>query len=147
METAKAEINVHINNTPEGVMEYIADVRNRPLFLSVLKSVTDIKGDPSAVGTSWKWTAAGLGMEFEGVGRCVEYKPGQLYVSKTEGGIEGAVTYRVQREAQGTKLTIESEYGIPGKISSRLPVQKVVELLTRTEAERVGESLKVILDR
>ena len=79
--------------------------------------------------------------------RCVEYKPGQLYVSKTEGGIEGAVTYRVQREAQGTKLTIESEYGIPGKISSRLPVQKVVELLTRTEAERVGESLKVILDR
>ena len=143
MKTVKAEVTVQIKNSPETVLKYIADVSNRPLFLSVLKTVSDIEGDLSAVGTTWKWTAAAFGMQFSGIGRCVEHQPGRRYVSKTEGGIEGTVTYQVEPEGEGTKLTIQSECGIPGK----LPGQNVLEAMNRTESERIGESLKAILDR
>lgn len=85
----------------------------------MLKSVSDIKGDPSAAGSTWKWTAAGFGMEFEGIGRCVKHQPGRLYVSKTEGGIEGTITYRAEADGEGTKLSIESECRIPGQVLSR----------------------------
>lgn len=143
MNTVRAQVVVHIKNTPEAVLAYIADVRNRPLFLSVLKTVSDIQGDPSAMGTTWKWTAGAFGMEFQGIGRCVEHQPGRLYVSKTEGGIEGTVTYRVEPEGNGTKLSIDSECAMPAK----LPAQNVLERMNRTEAERIGEGLKAILDR
>jgi uncharacterized membrane protein len=142
MKTVKAHVDVHIKNTPEAVFAYVADVRNRPLFLSVLKTVSDIQGDPSAVGTTWKWTSAAFGMEFQGIGRCVDHQPGRLYSTKTEGGIEGTVSYRVEPEKDGTNLTIDSECAMPGN----LPAQNVLENMNRTEAERIGESLKAILD-
>ena len=45
------DATAHIDNKPEAVIGYIADVRNRPLYLPSLKSVTDIKEAPG--GTTW----------------------------------------------------------------------------------------------
>ena len=88
MSKKTAEVNVQINNTPEAVIEYIADVNNRALYLPSLKSVSDVQGEPTEVGTSWRWTWLMLGVEFEGVGRSVAYEPGRRYVFVTEGGID-----------------------------------------------------------
>jgi carbon monoxide dehydrogenase subunit G len=143
MTPVKAQAVVHVNNTPEAVLAYIADVRHRPLFLSMLKTISDVQGDPSAEGTTWKWTAGAFGVEFRGTARCLTHQPGRLYVSKTEGDVEGTVSYRVEPEGDGTRLTIESECLMP----TRLPLQAVLERMNRAEAERLGESLKAILDR
>ena len=80
------ELTAQIANTPEAVIDYVSQVRNRPLFFPSLKSISDVKGDPKSVGTSWKWTFATLGMEFQGTGRCLQHVPGKLYSFSTEGG-------------------------------------------------------------
>lgn len=147
MTTRNFEVSIRIENTAEAVIGYIADVRNRPLYLASLKSVSDIKGDPSAVGTTWKWTWVALGMEFEGIGRCLEHDPGRYYSFKTEGGIASKWSYRAEPEAEGTKLTLQVEYEIPDKVLPRLRSDSMAEAMRKSEADRVTQNLKVILDR
>ena len=141
------QVAVHIENTPEAVIKYVADVRNRPLFFPSLKSVSDIKGDPSAVGTTWRWTFVALATEFQGTARCLEHQPGKLYSFQTAGGIESKFTYRAQPDKKGTKLTIDLEYTIPQPMESRLPTTKIADAMKKAEADQVIQNLKVILDK
>jgi carbon monoxide dehydrogenase subunit G len=138
---------VHVENTPEAVIAYVSDVRNRPLYLPALKSVSEIKDGPGGVGTTWKWTWLALGMEWEGVGRSLKCEPGKLYAFKTEGGIESTWTYTAEPEAKGTKLTIHVDYDIPEKAKSLIPAASTVEMMKQTETDRVVQNLKSILDR
>lgn len=141
------EANASINNKPEAVMSYIADVRNRPLYLPPLKTVSDIKGDPAGVGTTWKWVWVSLGMEFQGTGRCLKYEPGKVYSFKTEGGLSSTWTYTAQPEGDGTRLTIRVEYDVPESAKGRLPAVSVTDSIKKAETERVVQNLKVILDQ
>lgn len=147
MSQGEVSVTVHIHNTPETVMGYIADVRNRPFFLGPLKSVDIIQGEPDAVGTRWKWTWLALGMEFEGVGECVQYEPAKSYTFKTEGGIASTWTYLAEADGDGTKLTIKAEYEVPQSAVSRLPVASVAEKMKQGEAQRVADNLQIILNR
>jgi carbon monoxide dehydrogenase subunit G len=141
------DVQAHIDNTPEAIIGYIADVRNRPLYLPSLKSVSDIQGEPSAAGTSWRWTWVSLGMEFEGRGRCLQHEPGKLYSFRTEGGIASTWTYRAEGEGKGTRLSIHIEYEIPERARPRLPSDAIAEAMKKTEADRVVQNLKHILDQ
>jgi carbon monoxide dehydrogenase subunit G len=137
----------HIANTPEAVIAYVADPRHRPLFFPSLKSVSDVKGDPTAVGTTWKWTFSALAVDFQGTGRCTQHQPGKLYAFKTEGGIESTFTYRAEPDGKGTKLTIDLEYKVPDHMLSKLPATAVADAMKKSEAERVMQNLKHILDQ
>ena len=147
MTTGRIETTVSIDNTPEAVMNYVADIRNRPLFLGPLKSVTDIQGEPTAEGTRWKWIWAALGMEFEGSGQCLKHEPGKLYRFRTEGGIASTWTYTAEPAGNGTRLTIAVEYEVPQRAAGRLPTGAVAEKMKKAEADRVAENLQVILSR
>ena len=96
-----------IANTPDAVLGYIADVRNRTFFLPSLKAVSNVKGEPASANTTWTWTWVLMGMEFLGTGRSLRYEPGKMYSFKTEGGIESTWTYTVAPEGKGTRLTIQ----------------------------------------
>jgi carbon monoxide dehydrogenase subunit G len=139
--------DAHIDNSPEAVIEYIADVRNRPLFLPMLKSVSDIQGDPAAAGTTWKWTWAVLGMEFEGRARCLEHEPGHRYSFQSEGGIESRWTYQAEAEGSGAKLTVDLEYTVPERAIPLLPIDSAAEAMRKAEIDRAVQNLKTILDR
>jgi Polyketide cyclase / dehydrase and lipid transport len=140
MTKQKVQTSTHIENTPEAVMSYIAEVRNRPLYLPSLKSIEDIKG--AGAGTTWKWTWVIFGVEFQGVGRCLDYQPGKLYSFRTEGGIESTWTYRAVADAKGTQLTIELEYTVPERVLPRLRADP-----HKAEVEQVVQNLKTILDK
>ena len=147
MTQGEVSVTVHIHNTPEAVMAYIADVRNRPFFLGPLKSIEILQGEPDAVGTCWKWTWLALGMEFEGVGECLQYEPGKSYSFKTEGGIASKWTYQAEADGDCTNLTIQAEYEVPESAVSRLPVASVAEKMKQGEAQRVADNLQIILNR
>ena len=95
-----------IDNTPETVLGYIADVRNRTFYLPSLKAITDVQGEPTSASTTWKWTWVLIGMEFTGTGKSVAYEPGKRYAFKTDGGIDSTWTYTVAPEGKGTRLTL-----------------------------------------
>jgi carbon monoxide dehydrogenase subunit G len=141
------EVTTNIENTPEAVLNYIADVNHRPLYLPSLKSVSDVKPNPAGPGTTWRWTWVALGLEFNGAGRCLKYEPGRLYSFKTEGGIESTWTYTVEPAGQGTKLTIHVDYDLPEKARPKLPSEKMADSMRKTEADQVIQNLKHILDR
>jgi hypothetical protein len=147
MRTRALHFTAQIQNSPKAVMSYIADVRHRPLFLPSLKSVFDIQGDPVAVGTTWKWKWVALGIEFEGVGRCISYEPGRQYALRTEGGITSSWTYRAEAEGGGTRLTLDLEYEIPEKALGRLPTDAILDAVRKSEADHAIHNLKLILDQ
>jgi len=136
-----------IRNTPTAVISYVADPRNRPLFFPSLKTISDIEGEPTSTGTSWKWTFAALGMEFQGRGRCVQHEPGRLYSFNTEGGIQSTFTYRAEAEGDGTRLTISIDYDVPENAKSKLPAEDRAKKMREDEAQRVLENLQTILDQ
>ena len=147
MSEGHVDVRVEISNSPEAVIEYVADCRNRPLFLGPLKSIGDIQGDPSAVGTRWKWTWVALGMEFEGTGECLQHEAGRLYAFKTKGGVASSWTYRAEPRGEESTLTIDVDYEVPASVAGKLPTSDVAERMKKNEAERVAENLKVILAR
>src|SRR5207248_167490 len=142
MAKQKNQATMQIACAPEGVLGFIADVRNRTRFLPSLKSLTDIQGDPAAAGTTWKWKFNLLGQEFAGTGRSLKFEPGRLYSFQTEGGLESTWTYRAEPAGGGTKLTIDVEFTVPEALASRLPSGTAFESLKKAEADLVTHNLK-----
>ena len=146
MSKSTVQTEVSINNTPEAVIGYVADVNNRPLFLPSLKSVSDIEGEPTAVGTTWRWKWNMLGAELEGTGRCLEHTPGRRYSFATEGGIASTFTYEATATDGGMNLTIRVDFEVPETLLSRLGLESLLESLKKGDADQAAQNLKVILD-
>lgn len=134
-----------IDNTPEAVLGYIADVRNRTFYLPSLKAISNVQGEPASASTTWTWTWALLGMEFTGTARSTAYQPGKLYSFKTEGGIDSTWTYTATPEGKGTRLTIQVEYEPPASILARLVGDS--QGRHQAEVDQVLQNLKTVLDR
>jgi polyketide cyclase/dehydrase/lipid transport protein len=147
MKTKALQFDAYIENAPETVMAYIADVRNRPFFLPSLKSVSDLSGDTLVPGSTWRWRWVALGIEFEGMGHCLAYEPGREYAFRTEGGIGSTWTYRATAERTGTRLRVDIQYEAPPAVLGRLPSEAILEPLRRSEASTAIHNLKSILDR
>src|SRR5260370_15525292 len=145
MTVQQVRANGVIDNTPEAVLAYVADVRNRAFYLPSLKAVTNIKGEPASASTTWTWTWVLLGMEFVGTGRSVAYQPGKMYSFKTEGGIESTWTYTVAPEGKGTRLAIQVEYQPPTGVLARLRGDP--QTRHQAEVDQGLQNLKAILDR
>jgi hypothetical protein len=134
-----------IDNTPESVLGYIADVRNRTFYLPSLKAISNIQGEPASASTTWKWTWVLMGMEFVGTGRSIAYEPAQRYSFKTEGGIDSTWTYTVAPEGKTTRLSIQVEYQPPTSVLARLRGES--QARHQAEVDHVLQNLKSILDR
>jgi carbon monoxide dehydrogenase subunit G len=145
MTAQQVKASVVIDNTPEKVLGYIADVRNRTFFLPSLKAITDVKGDPASANTAWTWTWVLMGMEFVGTGRSLAYEPGKRYSFKTEGGIESTWTYTAAPEGKGTRLTVQVEYQPPAGVLAKL--RGDAQTRHQAEVDQVLRNLKTILDR
>jgi carbon monoxide dehydrogenase subunit G len=148
MSSRTVDVSTQIDNTPEAVLAYIADVRNRQYYLPALKSITDIKDAGNyGAGTSWKWTWQALGMEFTGTAECLKYEPGKLYSFRTEGGMASTWTYRAEPEGGGTKLSIHVEYEVPEGLLARIRGAGDAAQMEKDVSEQVLQRLKTVLDR
>jgi len=145
MSLQQVTASASINNTPDAVLGYIADVRNRTFYLPSLKSITNVQGGPAGAGTTWNWIWVLFGLEFVGSARSLGYKPGQSYSFKTEGSIESTWTYTVAPEGKGTHLSIRVEYQPPSSILGRL--KGGTQASHQAEVDLVIHNLKTILDQ
>lgn len=137
---------VYIKAEPQKVLDYIANVENHPAFISSLKSVDNITGDPKEAGTDWDWTYIMAGVEIKGKAETVNFESGKLYSYKTLSGLVSTFTYSVESGDGGTKLTIDVVYELPDNVLAKVLDKSVVERLNSEEAERAGETLQAILE-
>ena len=135
-----------INNKPDQIMNYIADVRNHPAFIGPLKSVANVNGDPKQAGTSWDWTFVMAGVEFTGRAETVSYENGRKFSYKTTTGVQSTFTYSAEPQGNGVKVTVDVTYEVPEALLSRMQTA-VVEKLNDAEGARAVENLKAILDQ
>jgi carbon monoxide dehydrogenase subunit G len=146
MSKQNIQVAVPINVTPQAVIEFVADIRNRAKYLQSLKSISDIQREAGEVGTSWRWKWDLLGKEFEGTGRCVEYEAGQRYSFVTEGGIASRFTYAAEPQGAGTLLTIDVEFEVPQSLSGQ---EGLAELLAsaKQRGQEAVQNLKAIFEQ
>jgi uncharacterized membrane protein len=132
------------NVAPQKLIDYIADVRNHPAFLSALKSVENVNGDSKKKGTSWDWTFVMAGVEVKGRAETVDYAEGKLYSFKTTSGIESVFRYSVESENGGTRLTMEVTYEVPNHVLAKVANKAIVERANDEEGKRAVENLQTI---
>ena len=135
-----------INNKPDQIMNYIADVKNHPAFIGPLKSVANVNGDPKKAGTSWDWTFVMAGVEFTGRAETVSYESERKFSYKTTTGVLSTFTYSAEPQGNGVKVTVDVTYEVPQALLSRMQAA-VVEKLNDAEGARAVENLKAILDQ
>ena len=134
-----------IKAEPSKVLEYIANVKNHPAFISALKSIENLHGDPKHVGEGWDFTFVMGGIEVKGKAETAQYEEGKVYSFKTTSGIDSTFTYSVASENEGTRLTMDVEYDIPQNVIAKMMDKAVVERLNDQEGDRAVENLQAIL--
>ncbi len=139
------QANVYIKNTPEKVINFISDIRNRAKYQQSLKSVTDIQGEAGQIGSTWKWKWELMGSDFEGLGRCVEYEQGQRYSFVTEGQIDSKFSYEAQAENDGTNLTVTVHFDVPESLLEQAAIEHLIGAAQQRGNEAV-QKLKAILE-
>jgi carbon monoxide dehydrogenase subunit G len=146
MSKQNIQATASINSSPEAVISFVADIRNRLKYLQSLKSISDIQGEPGEVGSSWRWTWDLLGQEFKGTGRCVEYEAGRRYSFVTEGGIASQFTYQAEPQGEGTNLTIDVEFDVPEALAGQEGLDDLLANAKQRGQEAV-QSLKAMLEQ
>ena len=145
MSSQRASSQVRINNSPQAVIDYISNSENRPLYLSSLKSISNIEGE--SVGGTWTWCWTLLGIDFEGTAACTQHEAGQCYAFETKGGIESTFIYRAEADGEGTQLTMQVNFELPESALSHAGINNWLASSKQQEADATLENLKTILDQ
>ena len=118
------DAETQINCSPEKVISFIGDVRNREQYVPALKEITLTEGgdDPSAQKWNWKFDIMGLALE--GTAHCTNYEAGHSYEFATQGGAESSWRYNAEAAGDGTKLSLHVDYSLPDEVLSHLPSRR-----------------------
>jgi uncharacterized membrane protein len=137
--------SVTLSKDPGMVIDYIADVRNHPAFISALRSVSELSGESNRVGTTWKWTFVMAGVEIEGSAKTTTFESGKEFAYKTTGGVSSQFSYRVEKSGSDNTLVVEINYEPPPGVLGKIVDATIVERQNEAEADRTVQNLRTIL--
>ena len=147
MSTQNVQVTVSISNTPEAVIAFVSDIRNRAKYLQSLKSVSDIQGEPGEVGATWRWIWDLLDHEFEGTGRCTDFQAGRRYAFVTEGGIASQFSYQAEPQGEGTNLTIDVDFEVPAALLAGQEGLDGLLAIAKQRGQEAVQGLKQMLEQ
>lgn len=136
--------SIPISAPVEKVFEYINTPTNLPEIWPSMIDAKDIQRLPNG-GNKFRWVYKMAGMRFEGISEDIDVVPHQQVVSKTEGGLESTVTWALQPEGEGTKVTFQAEYKVPIPLLGKL-AEAIIVKLNEHEAEVLLANLKTRME-
>jgi len=142
----KVTKSVFLSAEPTRIIDYIAGVGNHPAFISALKKVENIKGDPKQSGSTWDWTFVMAGVEVKGKAEGTGCTPGKSFGFRTTTGIKSTFNYRVEPAKGGATLTLDVDYEVPQNVLAKIVDKAVVERMNEEEGERTVKNLKTIFE-
>jgi uncharacterized membrane protein len=92
---------------------------------------SDFSGPYDQVGTTYAWKMKMMGFEMKGTSTVVEVEPLKLLRERTDSGAAQDTYYRFEPEGDATRVTVASDYEMPGHIPGFLK-----NLMTRSFFER-----------
>jgi uncharacterized membrane protein len=130
--------DILVNAPLQQVFEMAYDFESVPQWMVGMEEVRNISPGERGVGSSFEWTYNMVGAKFNGSSRIVSFEPSRKVVIESTGGIDSIWTWTYAAEGEGTRLTCDMEYTVPGaglgKIADRLFVE-------RTNAKNLEQSL------
>ena len=136
--------SIPISAPVEKVFEYINTPTNLPEIWPSMIDAKDIQRLSNG-GNKFRWVYKMAGMRFEGISEDIDVVPHQQVVSKTEGGLESTVTWALQPEGEGTKVTFQAEYKVPIPLLGKL-AEAIIVKLNEHEAEVLLANLKTRME-
>ena len=96
-------------------------------------------------GHSFRWTYKMAGMRLEGATEDTEVIANQRVVSKSKGGVDSTITWTLQPEGKGTKVTFEVDYTVPIPLLGKL-AESVIVKVNEQEAVTILANLKARME-
>jgi uncharacterized protein YndB with AHSA1/START domain len=126
-------VTVELPHPPASVFAFLADPRNRPLWQTSLRGVTDIDEGTPQTGMHWRdVTKVGIKPSME----ITELTPYRVLTETGRWrGIAGLLRLRFVRTPQGTRLTAE------GHLSGRGPFTVIAALSGRWAPQTIRKDL------
>jgi uncharacterized membrane protein len=140
---AKVEGTIHINVSPEQVLETVLTITSLPKWIPSLEKVWDVQG--KGAGCTYQWQYKMSGVSFEGAAEITEASPERL-VLDTGGGIPSTWVYDFTPADGGTDLKLSIEYNVPGSVLGAIADKLVVERQNKKEVEESLANLKSHLE-
>jgi uncharacterized membrane protein len=141
---AKMNKSIMINAPVDKVFEFVTEPTNLPKFWPSLIEVSDVKRSGDRI-RSYHWVYKMGGVKFEGETELTEALPNERVVAKNTGGIPSEFVWTYAPEGEGTKVTVDVEYKVPGAVLGKLAEPLVVKMNER-EAETLLANLKAMLE-
>jgi uncharacterized membrane protein len=111
---------------------------NMPKWMVGMEEVRNISPGERGEGSSFEWTYNMMGVKFNGSSHIVSLDPPRKAVVESKGGIDSTWTWTYAAEGEGTRLTCDLEYTVPGSGLGKIADRLVVE---RSNAKNLEQSL------
>ena len=130
----------------EKVFQFVTSPDNWTKYVTSLVEVRDLSSPAVEKGTTFVWQYRMIGMNFGGKGTITENVKNSKFGMKMEGGFPITENYGFASKNNGTELTVEVIYDIPGKIMSVVSKSAVIEKMNQKEADSVLEKIKMLCE-
>jgi uncharacterized membrane protein len=141
---AKLNKSITINAPVDKVFEFVTEPTNLPKFWPSLIEVRDVKRSGDWV-ESYHWVYKMAGVKFEGDTELSESLPKRRVVAVNSGGIPSEFVWNYAPEGEGTRVTVDVEYKVPGALLGKLAEPLVIKMNER-EAETLLANLKAMME-
>ena len=142
METTakKLEKTIMINVPAARIFAYLVEPTNLLEIWPSLIDVRDIIRLPNG-GCRFRWVFKMIGTHLKGTCKTSEFIPDRKAVFKSRGGIESTISWMLQSEAGGTKVTFETDCSVPARLSDKVTATFIARGCQR-EADLILANLK-----
>jgi len=139
---------VTIKAPVEKVFKLLVDPENWTKYVDNLIGVSDVSSPALEPGTTFNWEYRMIGMNLTGKGRVTENIKDKVFVKKMEGSfpVTEKFIFTPLSNGNGTELTVEVMYDMPGKIMNAISKSSVVEKLNQKEADGVLDRIKTLCE-
>ena len=135
----KIKKSIQINAPLEEVFEYFANPENLP---EIWPSMLEVSNVVRHNGTgSFDWIYKMAGMRFNGHSEVVELEANERMVTRSKKGIATTVSSTYTRVGNMTKVSVEIDYEIPGRLLRKM-ADPIVRRLNDRETSTLLSNLK-----
>jgi uncharacterized membrane protein len=141
---AKISKSITIQAPVSQVFEYVNAPEHLPEIWPSMLEVSHVERKPDG-GQSFDWVYKMAAIHFKGHSEAVEVEQNARAVFKSEKGIQNTFRWTYAGEDGVTKVTIDVEYTMPGKLLGKLAAP-FLEKVNEREAETLLHNLKVRME-
>jgi uncharacterized membrane protein len=143
---ARIKKDILINVPLQQVFDSLYDFESIPQWMVGMEKVRNISPGGRGAGSSFEWTYNMVGVKFDGSSRIVSLEPLREAIVESTGGIDSTWTWTYATEGEGTRLTCDMEYRVPGAGLGKIADKLVVERTNTKNMEKSLTNLKALLE-